>query len=168
MDAMPRYHLAQINVGRVLAPIEDPLMAEFVAQLDEINALADGSPGFVWRLQTDSGNATSVHAFEDDRILLNMSVWESAEALKAFVYESAHAPVMRQRRKWFERFQGAYMCLWWVEAGHIPSAFEAKERLEHLQAHGPTAWAFSFATLYPAPDAASSKPVEGFADPCPA
>ena len=161
-----RYHLAQVNIGRTLAPLDHPQLAGFVARLDEINALADGSPGFVWRLQTDAGNATSVRAYEDDSILFNLSVWESAEHLKAFVYGSAHATVMRQRRQWFERFKGVYTALWWVGAGHSPAVHEAKERLEHLEAHGPTPRAFSFATLFPAPDSTSPDPVHGFADPC--
>ena len=163
-----RYHLAQVNIGRMLAPIDHPQLAEFVARLDEINALADGSPGFVWRLKSDDGNATSIRAYEDDLILFNLSVWESAEDLKTFVYGSAHAVVMRQRRKWFETLKRAYTALWWIEVGHIPTIHDGRERLEYLEAHGATARAFSFATLYPAPDSASPKPIEGFADPCPA
>jgi hypothetical protein len=162
-----RCHLAQVNIARALAPIDHPQLAGFVAELDEINALADGSPGFVWRLKTDEGNATSVRAYEDDLILFNLSVWESAEDLKSFVYGSAHTLVMRQRRKWFERFKGAYTALWWIDAGHIPSVLEAKERLEHLETHGATPHSFSFATLFPAPDASSPTPIEGFADPYP-
>jgi hypothetical protein len=147
------YHLAQINIGRTLDGLDTPLMAEFVAQLDTINALADASPGFVWRLQADDGNATSIRAYDDERIIVNMSVWESLEALTAFVYASAHRPVMRRRREWFERFDGPYMALWWVPAGHRPDVAEARERLEHLRAHGPTPFAFSFTTAFPAPDA---------------
>jgi hypothetical protein len=145
---MTDYHLAQINIGRALAPIEDPLMAEFVARLDEINALAERSPGFVWRLQTESGNATYIRPYEDDRIMVNMSVWESVEHLKEYVYKTDHAEVMRGRSQWFEKFDGPYMALWWIEAGHIPTVEEAKERLDHLRKHGESEFAFSFKRVY--------------------
>jgi heme-degrading monooxygenase HmoA len=145
---MLNYHLAQINIGRALAPIEDPLMAEFVARLDEINALAERSPGFVWRLQTESGNATYIRPYEDDRIMVNMSVWESVEHLKEYVYRTEHAEVMRERSQWFEKFDGPYMALWWIKAGHIPTVEEAKERLDHLRKHGESEFAFSFKRVY--------------------
>lgn len=160
------YHLAQLNIGRALGAMDDPVMAEFVSQLDEINAIADSSPGFIWRLQTDDGNATAIRAYDDERIIVNMSVWESLEALTAFVYGSAHRPVMRRRREWFERFDGAYMALWWVEAGHIPSIAEARERLEHLHAHGPMPFAFSFKHAFPAPGAASNPTTAGIEATC--
>src|SRR5215467_6790885 len=104
---MSIYHLAQVNIGRVKAPVDDPLMAGFVARLDEINALADLSPGFIWRLQTSDGNATYFRPYaEDDRILINMSVWESILALRHYVYKTAHSELLRQREAWFERFSG--------------------------------------------------------------
>ena len=162
-----RYHLAQINIGRLRAPVTDPMIAGFVARLDDINALADGSPGFVWRLQTDEGNATSIRAFEDPLLALNMSVWENPEALRQFVYSSDHVNVMRQRRAWFERFDGFYMVLWWVPKGHVPTVDEAKARLEHLNRHGESAHAFTFAKIFPAPDE-TGEPVSDFSDPCPA
>jgi hypothetical protein len=146
-------HLAQVNIGRLKAPLEDPLLAGFVGRLDEINALADRSPGFVWRLQTSAGNATYLRPYDDDRILFNMSVWESVEALKAYVYQSQHVEVMRNRKEWFERFEAPYLALWWVPVGHIPSVDEAKKRLDHLTAHGPTAFAFTFRAPFP-PDPA--------------
>lgn len=146
------FHLAQMNIGRMLAPLDDPLMEGFVSQLDSVNALADASPGFVWRLQTAEGNATAVRAYEDERIIVNMSVWEALEALSSFVYASAHRPVMQRRRQWFERFDGPYMALWWVPRGHIPGVAEGRERLDHLRAHGPTPFAFSFKTPFPTPD----------------
>ena len=148
------YHLAQVNIGRMRAPLDDPLMAEFVARLDEINAIADASPGFVWRLQSAEGNATSVRAYDDPYLLINMSVWESLDALSAYVYASAHRGVMRRRREWFARFDGPYMALWWVPAGHIPTVGEAKERLEHLRAYGPSPAAFTFKAPFPTPDGA--------------
>lgn len=148
---MPEYHIAQINIARMLAPIDDPLMAEFVAQLAPVNAIADSSPGFVWRLQTESGDATSLIVYADDMIIVNLTVWEGMEALREFVYKGAHHGVLRDRRRWFEKFDGAYTTLWWVPAGHIPSTAEAKERLEHLRKHGDTEYAFSFQHIFPRP-----------------
>lgn len=161
-------HLAQVNVARMKAPLESPTMASFVARLDEINALADRSPGFVWRLQTDAGNATYLRPYDDERILVNLSVWESAEALQDYVYRSAHAEVLRQRHEWFERFGGAQMALWWVPAGHRPSVDEAKQRLAVLAAKGATPLAFTFRERFP-PDPDLLKSAEGPPlEPCPA
>jgi hypothetical protein len=123
-----------------------------VALLDPINAVADEAPGFVWRLQTEDGNATAIRAFGDDRLIVNMSVWESIDHLADFVYRSAHVEVMRRRREWFERIR-LFMTLWWVPAGHLPKVAEAEERLEHLRAHGPTPFAFTFKSRFPSPDA---------------
>jgi hypothetical protein len=145
-------HIAQLNIGRALAPVDSPLLDEFTAALDPINALADRAPGFVWRLQTDEGNATAIRPFDDDRMIVNMSVWESIDALAEFVYRSDHVAVMRRRREWFERIR-IYMVLWWVPTGHTPSVDEAIERLEHLRAHGPTPHAFTFKARYLADDA---------------
>lgn len=140
-------HLAQVNIARARAPLEDPQMAGFVARLDEINALADGSPGFVWRLKTEEGDATSLRPYDDERILFNLSVWKTPEDLQQFVYRSAHAEVMRQRKSWFERFKDPYMALWWIAPGHIPTIAEAKERLAYLQLNGESEFAFTFASL---------------------
>ena len=145
---MTKYHLAQVNIGRVKAPVNDPLMAGFTNRLDEINALADRTPGFVWRLQTSEGNATYYRPYDDDRVLMNMSVWESVDALRAYVYRSVHVELLRQRHLWFEQFAGTYMALWWVPAGHIPGIDEAKKRLAHLEQHGPTQFAFTFKTIF--------------------
>ncbi len=146
------HHLAQLNVGRVRAPLEDPLMAEFVASLQPVNALADASPGFVWRLQTEDGDATAFRVFDDERMMINMSVWETFETLYEFVYRSAHLEVFRQRRHWFETPTAPHMVLWWIPRGHIPTIEEAKSRLEHLRAHGPSATAFTLKRRFPAPD----------------
>ena len=162
------FHIAQVNIAQMRAPIDDPLLAGFVARLEDTNALADAAPGFVWRLQTDAGDATALRPYADDRILFNLSVWEGPEQLRTFVYRSTHAEVMRQRKSWFERFDGMYYALWWVPAGHIPSIEEAKERLEHVRTHGESAYSFSFAKLFPAPDSPSSEPSIGFSDSCPA
>lgn len=124
-------------------------MAGFVARLAEINALADRSPGFVWRLQTAEGNATYLRPYADDRILFNLSVWESVEQLKDYVYRTAHAELLKQKRDWFERFDGAQVAMWWVPAGHIPGIDEAKKRLAHLEEHGPSQFAFTFRTVHP-------------------
>jgi hypothetical protein len=163
-----KYHIAQVNIGRMLAPLDDPTMAGFVEMLDEINALADRSPGFVWRLQTEEGDATSLRPYEDERILFNLSVWENIEDLKSYVYKSAHAGVMRRRREWFEKFDGMYLALWWVEAGHIPTIAEAKERLEHLSKNGESETAFTFKRIFPAPGESSTESVVTPFEPCPA
>jgi hypothetical protein len=151
---MSNWHLAQINVARAVAPIDDPAMAEFVAQLEAINAVADASPGFVWRLQSESGNATDIQAYSDPRIIINMSVWESAEALFEYVYKSDHLSVLRRRRDWFERANRPILALWWIEAGRLPTVEEGVGRLDHLAEHGPTAQAFTFKERFPTPDGA--------------
>ena len=147
----PAYHLAQINIGRLRAPLDDPRIAGFVDQLDPINALADESPGFVWRLQSEAGDATSFRVFEDERILLNMSVWESMEALQEYVYHSAHLGPLRDRKQWFDVPDKPHLALWWIPAGHLPTPQEGKERLEHLRRHGPSPEAFTFKQPFPAP-----------------
>jgi hypothetical protein len=151
VPAMPDYQLAQLNIGRIVAALDSPQLAGFVARLEEINALADGAPGFVWRFQTAAGDATALRPFDDDRILVNFSVWTSAEALHAFVYRTPHADVLRERRQWFERMDQPFTVLWWVPTEHRPSVEEAIERLEHLRRHGPTAFAFTFLQRFPVP-----------------
>ena len=142
----PAFHLAQVNIGRARGEMTDPVMAGFVARLQEINALAERSPGFVWRLQTEDGDATAVRPYPDDHgILINLSAWTGLAALREYVFRSAHAEVMRHRREWFERFERVYVAMWWVPAGHRPTVAEAVERLAYLEAHGPTAHAFGFA-----------------------
>lgn len=153
----PSSHVAQVNIARARAPLDDPLMAGFVARLDEINMLAERSPGFVWRLKTEQGDATSLRPYADERIMVNLSVWESPEHLKQYVYRSAHAQVLRERKSWFERFGDVHLALWWIAPGHIPTIAEAKERLHHLQVHGESEYAFSFASLFPAPGAMHSR-----------
>ena len=150
--AMADWQLAQINVGRLRAPMEDPMIADFAEALDPVNALADDAPGFVWRFQTDAGNATDFHPVEDDDLfIINMSVWESIEALGDFVYRSDHTGFLRRRREWFDRFERAYMALWWVPTGHIPTVEEAFERLDGIERDGPTEYAFTFRHPFPAP-----------------
>lgn len=146
------YHLAQLNIGMTAGPMDSPVMAGFAARLDEINALADSADGFVWRLQTEDGNATSIHAFDDPLLLVNMSVWESIDALHTFTYRTDHRELLRGRAQWFERYDGPYAVLWWVPAGHTPSVEEAKARLAKLTAEGPTPEAFTFSNRFDPPD----------------
>ena len=141
-------HIAQVNIARAKAPLDDAMMEAFVARLDEINQLADDAPGFVWRLKSEQGPSSYLRPYDDERILVNMSVWTSIDALKEYVYKTAHAEVLRRRRDWFENFDGAYLAMWWVPEGHVPTIEEAKERLEHLEAHGPTDFAFTFRTIH--------------------
>lgn len=139
------YDLAQLNIGRLVAPEDSERVAEFVAALDEINALADAMPGFLWRFQTEAGNAMAARPFhDDDRMLVNFSTWDSVEALADYVYRSRHVEYLRRRREWFETIRDVITVLWWVPAGHRPTAEEAIERLEHLRTHGATAYAFTF------------------------
>lgn len=149
---MQEWHLAQANFARAVAPMDDPALADFMAQLDAINALAEESPGFVWRLKSDSGNATDIPVTDDPREILNLSVWESADALFDYVYRSAHTPVMARRREWFEKSDRPHMALWWVEAGHRPDVAEAMARLDLLAERGPTPDAFTFKQRFPAPE----------------
>jgi Domain of unknown function (DUF3291) len=137
-------HLAELNIGKMKGEnIDDPIMARFKEQLEEINALAEGSEGFIWRLKDESGDATNIRAYDDPQMAVNMSVWEDFSALEAYVYSGRHVEVMKSRRDWFHRMD-FYMVLWWVPVGHIPTVEEAKERLEFLQKNGPSPYAFSF------------------------
>jgi len=165
---MSAYELAQLNIGVIRGPMDSPVMAEFAANLERINALADAAPGFVWRLQTPAGDATAIRPFADENMLVNMSVWRDAEALRQFVYHSGHVEIMRRRREWFERMTDLYVVLWWVPRGHRPDVTEAIGRLEALRRQGPHPAAFSFAQLFPAPDAPPGARPVALNDPCPA
>ena len=145
------YHLAQINISRLLAPLDDPQIAGFVSQLEPINALADSAAGFVWRLKSDSGNATDIAYSDDPFVIVNMSMWESLQALREFAYRSDHVKVFRDRAKWFEKSSKPNYCLWWVPAGHVPTVAEGRARLEHYQMHGATPFAFWFSQPFPEP-----------------
>jgi hypothetical protein len=152
LAAMGRHQLAQLNIALPREPLDSPLLAEFVASLEPVNAAADAAEGFVWRLQTEDGDATGIRAFGDDRLIVNMSVWESLEALRAFVYSGrTHLGVMRRRRDWFERMGEMHLVLWWVPAGHRPGVAEAEERLTLLRAAGPSPDAFTFRCHFPPP-----------------
>lgn len=164
---MSNHELAQLNVAVMKEPLESPSMADFVANLDRINALAEASPGFVWRLQTDGGDATALRPMGEDT-LVNVSVWQDVESLKKYVYESAHVEIMRRRKEWFERMREAYVVLWWVRKGHRPAASEAIAKLELLRAHGPTKDAFTFRHAFLPPDAPQASAPFSFGGECPA
>lgn len=159
------WHIAEINVARLRAPIDDPLVAEFVDALVDVNALAEGSPGFVWRLQTPAGDATGIQAFDDELIIVNMSVWASIEALADYVYRTVHTDFLRRKREWFERLGTAHAALWWVPAGSLPSVEDGTGRLDVLRQQGPTARAFTFAHRFDPAEVATGTDVR---DTCPA
>lgn len=165
---MPHFQLAQLNIGVIRAPMDSPVMADFANNLERINAVAEASPGFVWRLQTEAGDATDIRPFENENMLVNMSVWRDVESLHRYVYSSAHVELMRRRREWFEPMKEAFLVLWWVPEGHRPSVDEAMARLESLRAHGPAPEAFSFRRPFPAPDATASSPPASLGSECPA
>jgi hypothetical protein len=145
------HQLAQLNIARMRFPLESPEMLDFVNNLDRINELADSSEGFVWRLMGDGNDATSLRPFDDDMVIVNMSVWDSLESLKNYVYKSAHTDILKRRAEWFEKVQEAMVVMWWIPTGHVPTVLESKERLEHLRAHGSSEFAFSFKEAFPAP-----------------
>ncbi|WP_033320105.1 DUF3291 domain-containing protein [Streptomyces yerevanensis] len=152
------YELAQVNIARLKAPLDSPQLKDFVDALDPVNAVADSSDGFVWRLQSDSGNATDVPVFGDDWLIINMTVWRDTNALTAFMYQGQHRELLARRREWFEKLQEAVTALWWVPAGHRPTVAEAEARLLHLRTHGPTPYAFTLRTSFPP---GASEPVLG-------
>lgn len=164
---MSKYHIAQLNIATLMAPIESPQLADFVSNLDRINSLADQSPGFVWRLQTEEGDATGIDYFGSDKIV-NLSLWESIEDLHNYVYLSAHIEVMRRKKEWFHKMSEAHMVLWWVPAGHIPSIQQAAQKLKTLRESGPTAEAFTFKNAFSAPSEPTSAPTDTWGSECPA
>ena len=161
------WELAQVNIARLVAPLEDARLADFVANLEPVNAAADKAPGFVWRLQTEEGDATGVRAFEWDAagsagVIVNMSVWSDVERLAAFVYDDLHRQLLRRRREFFQPMREAWLACWWVSAGHRPTTDEAEKRVRHLRAHGPTPFAFTLRQSYPMPGASPhDEPVLG-------
>ena len=153
---MSQYQLAQLNVAKMKFDLDDPRMKEFVDNLDNINALAEESPGFIWRLQTDEGDATSIDYFGSD-VLVNMSVWNDVESLHQYVYRSAHNEIMSKRKEWFDRIETAYTVLWWIPSGQFPSIEEADLKLQYLREHGPTDEAFTFKQKFPLPNQVGEK-----------
>ena len=148
---MNYFYLAQVNVALAKDNMESEVMKGFVSRLDEINALADRAEGFVWRLKDDGGSATAIRVFDDPLLLVNMTVWQSLEALRQYVYKSLHVELIRDRDRWFNKMHELHQALWWVSAGHIPSVQEAKQKLEHIREHGPSQDAFTFSKPHPAP-----------------
>jgi hypothetical protein len=173
-DSDVDYVLAQVNIGRLRAPLDAPALADFVAALDPVNAAADTAPGFLWRLQAEDGNATAVQAFEWDAagsagVIVNMSVWETVEALAAYVYSDRHRQVLRRRREWFEPMTEAYSAMWWIRRGMVPTTAEAEARVRYLRAHGPTPHAFTLRRHFPMPGEPDREPCAGRDDwMCPA
>jgi hypothetical protein len=166
---MGNYQLAQVNISRMKTPLDDPSFRDFVDNLEPVNALADGAPGFVWRLQTEDGDATSIRAFEADvhgtsGVLVNMSVWTSVQTLADFAFSPDHVAIMRRRREWFHHVREAMSVLWWVPAGYRPTTADAEEKLNHLRVHGPTPEAFTLKQHFPAPDAVVVEAREGDPD----
>jgi Domain of unknown function (DUF3291) len=150
----PAWHFAQYNIGRLHQPLDHPDTGEFVANLDQVNAIAEASPGFVWRLTDDDSGLSSsyVRAYDDPLVVINLSVWETPEQLQDFVYRSAHTGFLRRRREWFEKATEAYLVCWWIPAGQVPSVEEAVDRLERLRRDGPSDDAFTLRDLRPAPE----------------
>jgi len=152
MRRMNPFHLAQFNIAHCRGPLDTPVMRGFVEQIDAMNRIADGSAGFIWRLQSYQGDATGIRVYDDPLIVITMSLWRSVEDLKNYVYRSAHSAAFRNRREWFHDVEGASLALWWHPAGDPPPPEEGRRRLEHLDRHGPTAHAFTFKAPFPAPD----------------
>ncbi|MFJ8820645.1 DUF3291 domain-containing protein [Streptomyces sp. NPDC102467] len=148
---MTMYELAQVNIGRLKAPLDTPEMKDFTNNLEPVNAVADASDGFLWRLQGDSGDATDLRIYGDEWLLVNMSVWRDTDALKAFMYQGIHRELLARRREFFERLSEAVTTLWWVPAGHHPTVGEAEDRLTHLRENGPTPYAFTLRTSFSPP-----------------
>lgn len=153
------HELAQVNIARLVSPLDSVALADFVGALDEVNADAERAPGFCWRLADDTGNATAIPAFawdvgDSQGVIVNLSTWKSAEALKDYIYSGRHVAMLRQRRKWFHRVAEATTALWWVPAGHRPPTQEAEQRLRHLRDNGPTAHAFTMREAFPPPERA--------------
>lgn len=149
------YQLAQLNIAEVLAPMDSPKLKEFSDNLDPVNSIAESSPGFIWRLQDDTGNATNLQYFDDPDIIVNMSVWESVQSLKDFMFKSVHINFLKRKKEWFVSSNTATYVLWWIEKGHIPSVEEAIERLEYLRNNQESPYAFSFKKVFNAEQAMS-------------
>jgi len=156
LAGMSAHHVAQLNIARPLGPIDGPQLADFMALLPSINALAEHSPGFVWRMTADDAHdATSLRPYGPD-VMVNLTVWESVEALREFTYRSAHLDSMRRRREWFAPHDSPHLVLWWVPAGHRPTFDEARDRLDLLAARGPGPEAFTLREAFPPPDTVSA------------
>ena len=146
------YQLAQINVARMKGvSIEDPIMQEFVANLDRVNQLAESSEGFVWRLKDESNNASGFNPFDDEQVIINISVWSTIETLEKFTYKTFHTDFLIRRKEWFNKYGKAHFAQWWIKKGNLPTIEQAIERLDYIQRHGPSERAFNFKKRFPAP-----------------
>ena len=152
---MTRWRIAQVNVAKLIAPLDDPRIDDFRSALERINRLGEAQPGFIWRAQGAGFDATDCRVFDDPDILINATVWETIEHLAAFAYRTEHRAFVRRRLEWFEPPKEAFQAIWWVPDGHIPSLDECVERLTHIRVHGPTPFAFDFRTRFPPPSEAS-------------
>ncbi|KOU56663.1 hypothetical protein ADK57_41600 [Streptomyces sp. MMG1533] len=161
MTTAAAHELAQVNISRLKAPLDSPQLKDFVDALDPVNADAEAADGYVWRLQSDSGDATDLRVFDDDWLIINMTVWRDQSALTAFMYQGRHREMLSRRKEWFERVTEAMTALWWIPAGHRPTIAEAEARLLHLRANGPTPYAFTLRTSFPAGAAEPVEPVVG-------
>lgn len=147
------YHLAQLNIATALAPLDSPVMQEFVDNLERINLMGECSPGFVWRMKDDTGNATAIPVYDDPNIIANLTVWQNPESLKSFLFKTEHAHFLKRKKEWFKPVKEATYVLWWVPQGHIPTMNEGKDKLAYLRAYGETAKAFSFKKQFTAAQA---------------
>ncbi|MBD8511382.1 DUF3291 domain-containing protein [Photobacterium sp. WH24] len=145
--------LAQLNIALAKYPMDAPEIKDFADNLDPVNAIAESSEGFIWRLQDESGDATSIQAFDAPNMLINMSVWESVDTLKNFMFRTHHRDFMRRKAEWFHRSAEDTYVLWWVEDDHIPTIAEAKERLDYLRNKGDSPFAFTFKSNFTPDDA---------------
>jgi hypothetical protein len=148
-----KFELAQINIAKMIAPMDSPVMADFVASLDPINALAEKSEGFIWRLVGDGNDATSIKIYDDDYLIVNMSVWKDLESLFKFVYQSSHTEIFKRKKEWFEKMPAMHMALWYVPEGHEPTVAEAVSRMNYIRTHRETPFAFSFKKRFTQEDA---------------
>jgi len=158
---MTTYHLAQVNIALPLAPLDSEQLHGFVSRIEEINDLAEKTTGFIWRLKGEGDNALALQVFEDNRMIINMSVWENFDALYNYTYYSDHVQVYRQKGGWMEKLAYAHMCLWWIPAGHTPTPQEGRARLEYLHQHGVTPYVFSFKNRFTSEEAEAFVPVLG-------
>lgn len=140
-------HLAELNIARLKHPIDDPRIAEFARNLDRVNGIAERSPGFVWRLKDDSGNAVDLDAFDDPLVILNMSVWQDVESFENFVWKTVHRQFYEKRQEWFSVMKMEHFVMWWVDEGHRPTTEEAKARLAHFNDNGNSDHAFGWSHL---------------------
>ena len=146
------YHIAQINVARMIGVnIDDPVMKEFVDNLDRVNEMAESSPGFIWRLKDESNNASSFDPYKDDKIIINISVWQDIESLENFTYKTFHSDFLRRRKEWFKKYGQAHYAMWWIPQGETPSLDESVDRLNHMQEYGPSEKAFNFKVNFAQP-----------------